>query len=90
MLKVSEVGARVPACDPAVVYSEVTMTKVQRLEQEIKGLTPSELSAFREWFHEYDSVAWDKQIEQDAAANKLDKLAEKALADHKAGRTREI
>ena len=66
------------------------MTKVQRLEQEIKQLSPSELAAFRKWFDEYDAVEWDKQIEQDAIACKLDKLAEKALADHKAGRSKEI
>ena len=66
------------------------MTKIQRLERQIKELTPNELAAFRKWFDQYDSVVWDKQIEEDAAAGKLDKLAEKALADHKAGRTREI
>ncbi len=66
------------------------MTKVQRLEREIKQLSPSELAAFRNWFNEYDSVEWDKQIEQDAVAGRLDKLPGKALADHKAGRTREI
>jgi len=66
------------------------MTKIQRLEREIKGLSPGELAAFRKWFDQYDSVVWDKQIEEDTAAGKLDKLAEKALADHKAGRTKEI
>lgn len=66
------------------------MTKVQKLEQEIKGLTPGEFAALRKWFHEYDSIEWDKQIERDAGAGRLDKLAEKALADHKAGRTKEI
>ena len=66
------------------------MTRVKRLEQEIKDLTASELAAFREWFHEYDADAWDRQIEEDALAGKLDKLAEKALADHKAGRTGEM
>lgn len=34
--------------------------------------------------------AWDKRIEEDALAGKLDKLAEKACADHKAGSTTEI
>jgi len=66
------------------------MTKVQRLEQEIKDLTPSELVAFRKWFQEYDATEWDRQIEEDALAGKFDKLAEKALSDHKAGRTSEI
>ena len=66
------------------------MTKIQRLEREIKELTPGELAAFRKWFQEYDSAVWDEQIEQDAITGKLDQLAEKALADHKAGRTKEI
>lgn len=66
------------------------MTKVQRLEKEIAELTSSELAAFRKWFQEYDAAVWDEQIEQDAIAGKLDRLAEKALADHKAGRTEQI
>ena len=66
------------------------MTKVQRLVREIEELNPGELAAFRKWFQEYDSTVWDEQIEQDAVAGKLDRLAEKALADHKAGRTKEI
>ncbi len=53
-------------------------------------MTASELAAFRRWFNEYDSVEWDKQVERDAAAGKFDRLAEKALADHKEGRTEEI
>jgi len=66
------------------------MTKVQRLEKEIEELTSSELAAFRKWFQEYDASVWDEQIEQDAIVGKLDRLAEKALADHKAGRTEQI
>lgn len=66
------------------------MTRVQRLEQEIKELNPGELAAFRKWFQEYDAAEWDRQIEEDALAGKFDNLAEKALADHHAGRTKEI
>jgi len=66
------------------------MTKVQRLEKEIEELTSSEFAAFRKWFQEYDAAVWDEQIEQDAIAGKLDRLAEKAIADHKAGRTEQI
>lgn len=55
------------------------MTKVQRLEKEIEELTSSEFAAFRKWFQEYDAAVWDEQIEQDAIAGKLDRLAEKAL-----------
>ncbi|MGA7876627.1 MAG: hypothetical protein WCA08_13275 [Desulfoferrobacter sp.] len=66
------------------------MTRIQRLEQEIKELTLTELRAFRQWFQEYDAAEWDKQIEADVFAGKLDELAEEALANHKAGRTKEI
>ena len=66
------------------------MTRVQKLEREIKELSRSELAAFRQWFQEYDAAQWDRQIEEDALAGKFDRLAEKALADHKAGRTKEL
>jgi hypothetical protein len=38
----------------------------------------------------FDAAAWDRQWEDDAGAGKLDGLAEKALADHRAGRSREL
>jgi hypothetical protein len=66
------------------------MTRVQELEQEVRKLAPSELSAFRKWFQDYDSDLWDSQIEEDALTGKLDRLAQKALEDHKAGKTSEI
>ncbi len=66
------------------------MTRIQTIEREIKELTRSELAAFRRWFQEFDAAQWDRQIEEDALAGKLDGLAEKALADHKAGRTKEL
>ena len=65
------------------------MTRIQKLEQEVRKLAPSELEAFRKWFQDYDSDQWDSQIEEDALTGKLDRLAQKALADHKAGKTSE-
>jgi len=66
------------------------MTKVEKLENEVQRLNPDELAAFRDWFRRYDSDEWDKEIERDVSAGRLDKLAEEAIAAHKAGRTREI
>jgi hypothetical protein len=66
------------------------MTRIQKLEQEIRKLGPSQLSAFRKWFQDYDSDQWDSQIEEDALTGKLDRLVQNALADHKAGKTSEI
>ncbi|MGH9891853.1 MAG: hypothetical protein ACREA0_07710 [bacterium] len=66
------------------------MTKVEKLEGEIRKLSPVELSSFREWFAAFDAAAWDRQIEEDAKAGKLDPLADAALADHRAGRSRKL
>lgn len=63
------------------------MSKVENIEQEIQRLSASELSAFRQWFIEFDAKAWERQIEEDARAGKLDALAEAALKDHKAGKS---
>jgi hypothetical protein len=53
-------------------------------------LPPEELTKFRAWFVEFDHLLWDRQIEADSKAGKLDKLAAEALADYHAGRAREI
>jgi hypothetical protein len=66
------------------------MTKTEALEREIETLTREELAAFREWFLEYDSEAWDREIEQDVAAGKLDRFAAEVLAEFKRGETKEI
>jgi len=63
------------------------MGKVEKIEQEVQALSPGELAQFRAWFIEYDWVAWDRQLERDVQAGRLDALAEKALRDHAAGKT---
>lgn len=42
----------------------------------------------RAWLLEQDWAEWDRQIEQDGAAGKLDGLMEQALADHATGKSR--
>lgn len=64
------------------------MTRVEQLESEIKALTPEELATFWEWFEEYAADEWDRQIESDARAGKLDHLASEALAERAASRAR--
>lgn len=67
-----------------------TMTTVQSIEQAVAKLPPKDLAEFRRWFAQFDAVAWDAQIEADAAAGKLDTLAKEALEEHAAGKTREL
>ena len=66
------------------------MSKIEKLEHEVQQLSRSELFAFRNWFRQFDSDEWDDQIEEDVRSGKLDKLVKKALAEHKAGRTKEL
>jgi len=63
------------------------MTRVLQLEQQIAELSPEELTIFRKWFAEFDAEMWDRQIEADAGAGKLDALAQMALRDHAAGKS---
>jgi len=66
------------------------MTKVEKLEREIRKLDQAELVTFREWFHEFDSEQWDRQIEKDIRSGRLDKLAEKSITSHRAGRSKKL
>jgi hypothetical protein len=66
------------------------MSKVEDIEGQIRALTPRELTKFRDWFREFDAEAWDEQFERDVKAGKLDRLAQKALEDHAAGRSTKL
>jgi hypothetical protein len=61
------------------------MTTVEEIEQAIRNLPPQDLVALRSWFAEFDGEAWDRQLEADVAAGKLDELAEEALRDLRDG-----
>jgi hypothetical protein len=66
------------------------MGQVEKIESEIAALSSTELEAFHKWFAEFDASAWDRQFEADVKAGALDGLAEDALSDHLAGRSKEL
>ena len=66
------------------------MGNVKSIENAVESLRPMELAEFRRWFAEFDGNAWDRQMEEDAASGKLDRLAAEALADHRAGSARHL
>jgi hypothetical protein len=68
----------------------MTMSQVEMLEQTIKQLSPGERATFRTWFIEFDAAEWDRQIETDSETGKLDRLAQSAIEEHKAGKTKRI
>jgi hypothetical protein len=66
------------------------MTKIEEIEKAIEGLSSEEIVRLRGWFDELEARMFDERIERDAKAGKLDELAARALADHKAGSSREL
>jgi hypothetical protein len=66
------------------------MATVRTIEEEIERLSPAEFAELRDWLLEKDWEQWDRQIEEDAAAGKLDELFERARAAHDAGESREF
>jgi hypothetical protein len=62
------------------------MSTVQEIEFAITQLDPSDVHAVADWVQEYREQFWDKQIEEDAKAGKLDKLLDEAKRDFEAGR----
>jgi len=66
------------------------MARVEELANEVQRLSREELAAFRDWFRKYDADEWDREIEEDVLAGRFEKLANEAIAEHKAGRTKEL
>jgi len=61
-----------------------------QIEQAVRELPPNELAAFRAWFTGFDADDWDRRFDEDVAAGRLERLAEEALADHRAGRCTDL
>jgi hypothetical protein len=66
------------------------MTTAEDIEKAVEQLAPRELARFRAWFEAFDAAQFDAAIERDIGAGKLDAHAEEALAEHRAGRSRDL
>jgi len=66
------------------------MVSVEILEEQIAELDNDSFAKLRDWFIEFEQSRWEKQIEADSNAGKLDFLIDVALAEHQAGKTREL
>lgn len=66
------------------------MTTVEDIEKAVAELPPKELAAFRAWFEAFDGARFDEKMERDAASGKLDRLADEAIADYRAGRAHKL
>jgi hypothetical protein len=66
------------------------MSTVLEIEKAIEKLPNQELFELTHWISSRFSEAWDRQIEEDICAGRLDDLAAEALAEHRAGGSKEL
>lgn len=59
---------------------------VQELENAIRGLSVEEFTRLARWMDEYRAEQWDRQIEADIRAGRLDAASAQADQDFDAGR----
>ena len=63
------------------------MSTLAEIEDAIEKLPNEQLFQLTDWISQRFSDAWDRQIEQDIVAGKLDDLAAEAIAEHRAGQS---
>lgn len=61
-----------------------------RLEQFVAALSDDELRRFSVWFGEMRWQRWDRRLENDVSAGRLDRLIADAKAEIAAGKTRSL
>ena len=63
---------------------------VQEVEIAITQLNTEEFRSLSNWIVDYKNQQWDKQIKEDAKAERLDRIITQAKEDYKNGLTRPV
>ena len=66
------------------------MSTVAEIEKALQTLPVEDARKIADWLQEYLDEKWDRQIDGDIAAGRLDKLADKATQDYHAGRVKPL
>ena len=66
------------------------MTAIEELEAAVINLPADKLFQFSQWFEEFMAEQWDKKIEADILAGRLDKIARQVDEDFDAGRVQPL
>jgi hypothetical protein len=66
------------------------MSTVEEIKRAIAGLPSDKLAEFRAWFAAFDAEVWDRELEEDVLAGRLDVLADEALRDLDEGRCTDL
>ncbi len=59
---------------------------VYELIESVKKLPKNDLKIFLEWIENFEQEFWDEEFEGNVKLGKLDKLAEQAIGDFRAGK----
>ncbi|OAQ20028.1 hypothetical protein [Thermosulfurimonas dismutans] len=59
--------------------------QVHEIIENIKKLPENDLKILLEWIEDFEQELWDKEFERDVKLGKLEKLAEQAIKDFRAG-----
>lgn len=63
---------------------------VEELETAVARLSGAELERFSEWFEAFAAEQWDRKIEADVKAGRLDAAGKRADKDFEAGRCTQL
>ena len=63
---------------------------LEELQRAILALPADDFRKFRSWFLDYHNELWDRELEEDAAAGRLDFLAEEAKEDAQLGELHDL
>ena len=66
------------------------MSKIDELKADIEGLPSEELAELFRWLSEKEWESWDKEIEADSQAGRLDFLVREARAEKAKGTLKEM
>ena len=66
------------------------MSKIDELKADIEGLPRREQAELFRWLSEKDWERWDKEIEADSQAGRLDFLVREAREEKSKGRLKEL
>ena len=75
-------GIRFAGTKPVGYYAPVSA--LAEIEQAIEKLPREDLFQLTGWLSTHFSDAWDRRIEKDIVAGRLDDLAAEAIAEHRA------
>jgi hypothetical protein len=66
------------------------MGTIEEITKAVEQLPPEKLAEFQTWFEEFCAAVFDAKLESDSLNGKFDAMAEQAIADFRAGRSREL